>query len=214
MEQIAKGIWKLSYGKPEEHTPVSMRKTKMCFNGLEQVGKMPEENMPAVVWQLEYQARRRGVTVTCPMDSDEDIYGFGLQLLSVNYAGRRRYTKVNSDPRMDTGESHAPVPFYISTAGYGLFVDTYRYVTFSMGTNAEKGASAQKKEVNQPHKEFSESALYALKRSNETRKIEAVYKLNSDCRGTDRTGGSCTGYRKTDLFAPGRKNIEGDWAIN
>lgn len=171
MEQIAKGIWKLSYGKPEEHTPVSMRKTKMCFNGLEQVGKMPEENMPAVVWQLEYQARRRGVTVTCPMDSDEDIYGFGLQLLSVNYAGRRRYTKVNSDPRMDTGESHAPVPFYISTAGYGLFVDTYRYVTFSMGTNAEKGVSAQKKEVNQPHKEFSESALYALKRSNETRKI-------------------------------------------
>lgn len=171
MEQIAKGVWKISYGVPEEHTPVSMRKSKICFGGLDQVGKAADETMPDIISNLTCQIRRRGVTVTCPMDSDEDIYGFGLQLLSTNYAGRRRYTKVNSDPRMDTGESHAPVPFYISTAGYGLFVDTYRYVTFSMGTNAQKGASAQKKEVNQSHEEFSESALYALKKSNETRRV-------------------------------------------
>ena len=85
--------------------------------------------------------------------------------------GRKRYIKVNSDPKMDTGESHAPVPFYVSTAGYGLFVDTYRYATFYMGTSAEKGASAYKKEVNQPHKEFSESALYAFKRASEERKV-------------------------------------------
>lgn len=171
MQQIAKGIWKISYGTPEEHTPVSMRKSEICFDGLEQMAEIADETMPDIISRLACQVRRRGVTVTCPMDSDEDIYGFGLQLLSMNYAGRRRYVKVNSDPRMDTGESHAPVPFYISTAGYGLFVDTYRYVTFSMGTNAGKGASAQKKEVNQPHKEFSESALYALKRSNETRQV-------------------------------------------
>lgn len=171
MEQIAKGIWKISYGIPEEHTPVSMRKSEIRYDRLGQVGRTADEMVPDIISQLTSQIRRRGVTVTCPMDSDEDIYGFGLQLLSMNYAGRRRYTKVNSDPRMDTGESHAPVPFYISTAGYGLFVDTYRYVAFSMGTNAKKGASAQKKEVNQPHEEFSESALYALKKSNETRQI-------------------------------------------
>lgn len=171
MEQIAKGIWKISYGTPEEHTPVSMRRSKIRFQELEQVGEMADEAMPDLVGGLTCQIRRRGVTITCPMDSDEDIYGFGLQLLSVNYAGRRRYLKVNSDPRMDTGESHAPVPFYVSTAGYGLFVDTYRYVTFSMGTNAQKGASAGKKEVNRPHEEFSESALYALKKANETRQV-------------------------------------------
>ncbi len=171
MEQIAKGIWKISFGTAEKHTPVSMRKSEVRFAGLEQVGEAQEEAMPNIISQLTCQIRRRGITITCPMESEEDIYGFGLQLLSMNYAGRRRYTKVNSDPRMDTGESHAPVPFYISTAGYGLLVDTYRYVTFSMGTNAQKGASKEKKEVNQPHKEFSESALYALKRSNETRQI-------------------------------------------
>ena len=50
-------------------------------------------------------------------------------------------------------------------------MDTYRYATFYMGTSAEKGASAMKKEVNQPHKEFSESALYAFKRAEEERKV-------------------------------------------
>lgn len=169
MEQIAKGIWKISFGKPEEYTPVSMRASKIRFDALEQAGGT--EEAPDIISRMECQVRRRGVTITCPMASGEDIYGFGLQLLSMNHAGRRRYMKVNSDPRMDTGESHAPVPFYSSTAGYGLFVDTYRYVTFYMGTNTERGASAQKKEINQPHKEFSESALYALKKSEETRQI-------------------------------------------
>lgn len=171
MEKIVNGIWKITYGNPESQTPASMRKADICFDGLEHIGNNKKADMPQIIKQIECQFRKRGITITCPMNSDEDIYGFGLQLLSVNYAGRRRYMKVNSDPRMDTGESHAPVPFYVSTAGYGLYVDTYRYTTFSMGTNACKGASSQKKEVNQVHKEFSESALYALKKSNEKRQI-------------------------------------------
>lgn len=52
---------------------------------------------------------------------------------------------MNSDPVADTGDSHAPVPFYVSTAGYGVFVDTARYATFYCGTNTRKGASAGKK---------------------------------------------------------------------
>lgn len=50
------------------------------------------------------------------METQEDIYGFGLQLQGFNQAGRRRYIKVNSDPVANTGEGHAPVPFYISSA--------------------------------------------------------------------------------------------------
>jgi len=43
---------------------------------------------------------------------------------------------VNSDPRADLGDSHAPVPFYVSTAGYGVLVDTARYATFYCGSAA------------------------------------------------------------------------------
>lgn len=168
MRQIAKGIWQITYGTPEEFTPVSMRKSRMAQSELEE---MEEAVLPMGEDSLHFSVSRRGVTITLPMKTEEDIYGFGEQLLSMNYAGRKRHIKVNSDPRVDTGEGHAPVPFYISTAGYGLFVDTFRYATFYMGTNSQKGVSANKQEVNIPHTEFSESALYALKRAKEERRI-------------------------------------------
>ena len=42
--------------------------------------------------------------------------------------------RVNADPKMDTGDSHAPVPFYVSTEGIGILVDTARYATFYLGS--------------------------------------------------------------------------------
>lgn len=171
MKEIAKGIWKLTYQTPEKFTPCSMRKSKIAVEELEKIDLEVCQKLPFEEKEIILKTTKRGVTVSIPMQTEEDIYGFGLQLKSINYAGRKRHIKVNSDPTVDTGESHAPVPFYISTAGYGVFVDTYRYATFYMGTNSKKGASSSKKEVNQPHKEFSESALYSLKRAKEQRTV-------------------------------------------
>ena len=171
MEKVAEGIWKIRFGMPEKNTPVKLRQNSICKEALAQMEEGKKAFVSLDEKDIRFTNSARRITIRLPMDSSEDIFGFGLQLLSINYAGRRRYIKVNSDPRMDTGESHAPVPFYVSTAGYGLFVDTFRYVTFSMGTNSIKGASVHKKEVNQTHEEFSETALYALKRAEEERCI-------------------------------------------
>ena len=172
-EQVASGIWKVRFGTPSACTPTAHRSNEIKTEALSALSaeQATEPKLPFGTDAVEIKQTKRGVVVTLPMNTNEDIFGFGLQLQSVNAAGRKRYIKVNSDPKMDTGESHAPVPFYVSTAGYGLFVDTYRYATFYMGTSAAKGASAMKKEVNQPHKEFSESALYAFKRAEEHRKV-------------------------------------------
>ena len=169
IEKIANGVWKLVLGEPEELTPVKYRKFAVKSAGLEELPK--RDILPDVFEVLEWKRTKRGVAVTLPMETTEDIYGFGLQLKSLNMAGRKRSVRVNSDPPADTGESHAPAPFYVSSAGYGLFADTFRYADFFMGTNSEKGQSAAKKEVNQVHEEFSESALYSLKRAGEKRKI-------------------------------------------
>ena len=77
-----------------------------------------EPQLPFGTDDVNIKQTTHGIVVTLPMNTSEDIFGFGLQLQSVNAAGRKRYIKVNSDPKMDTGESHAPVPFYVSTAGY------------------------------------------------------------------------------------------------
>ena len=44
----------------------------------------------------------------------------------------------------DTGDSHAPVPLYLSTAGYGVFVDTARAPTFYFASHKLRGESAEK----------------------------------------------------------------------
>ncbi len=39
-----------------------------------------------------------------------------------------------------TGRTHAPVPFYVSTRGYGVFIDTARYVTVNVGVGVRLAA--------------------------------------------------------------------------
>lgn len=168
LERIAKGIWKGRIGTPEAHTPVAQRQFPIQEEALALLG---DAALPETADAITSRRNKRGLQIMLPMDSDEDIYGFGLQLRSLNQAGRKRLLRVNSDPVADTGEGHAPVPFYVSTAGYGLLVDTFRHVEFYMGTSLEKGRSAPRKEVNQAHEEFSESALYALKKNVERRTV-------------------------------------------
>ena len=73
-----------------------------------------------------------------PLAPNEQIYGFGLQFLSMQQRGKKRVTRVNADPKFDTGDSHAPVPFYVTSLGYGVFVDSARYVTFYCGEARRK----------------------------------------------------------------------------
>lgn len=169
MEKLAKGIWKIAFGEPEMYTPeyfreFSIQKEAIERTPLSKTTEMKEEN-------INCKRTGRGMVVTLPVKPKEDIYGFGLQLRSFNQAGKRRYMKVNSDLVADTGESHAPVPFYISSAGYGLYVNSFRYITFLMGTNSERGQSSGMANENEPHEEFSEAALYALKKAGMDRKI-------------------------------------------
>lgn len=169
MEQIAKGIWKMVFGEPERYTPEYFRAFPIKREAVRQVPLSRRADIKES--DIRWEAAERGITLTLPMKAEEDIYGFGLQLQSFNQAGKRRYMKVNSDPVSDTGEGHAPVPFYVSSAGYGLFADTFRYVTFLMGTNSARGKSRGMEAENGRHEEFSEAALYALKKAKEERRI-------------------------------------------
>lgn len=143
MEKIANGVWRLRYGTPEAHTPVSLRKSEVLEGQLEKLAGA--DTAPFAADQIEIKETSRGIYIELPLGADEHIYGFGLQLHRVDHTGRKKVIRVNSDPVADTGDSHAPVPFYVSTAGYGVFVDTARYATFYCGTNLRKGASAGKR---------------------------------------------------------------------
>ena len=74
-----------------------------------------------------------GFVVEFPLEDDCQIFGFGLQLRQFNHRGRSLKLAVNADPVTANGESHAPVPFFVTNKGWGMYVDTARYAEFYCG---------------------------------------------------------------------------------
>ena len=114
---------KITYGIPEEFTPSTFCKD---FNYV-------EKNIQFDTSKIEFKNNKRGCILTLPLSHDEQIYGFGLQLKSFNHKNKKLTIRTNADPVAPTGDSHAPVPFFVSTAGYGIYVDTARYAEFYCG---------------------------------------------------------------------------------
>jgi alpha-D-xyloside xylohydrolase len=128
-QSVHPGVWRARLGTPESHTPVSTRiipPSIKAFNVLPEVSSPPLRDIRGMVTS-------RGCRLSLPIAGDELMYGFGLQLLSVQQRGNKRIIRVNADPKGDSGDSHAPVPFYVTTNGYGVLVDTLRHAEFYCG---------------------------------------------------------------------------------
>lgn len=91
----------------------------------------------------------RGYRVRLPLAPGEMIYGLGLQFQSLLQRGRKKTLRVNADSTGDTGDSHAPAPFYVSSHGYGVFVDTARYLTIYCGSKTRKGEGRSSRRVDE-----------------------------------------------------------------
>ena len=75
-----------------------------------------------------------------PLDEDERLYGLGLQHkeMVINYGVR--HLRCDHYGTGDNGRGHAPVPFYVSSNGYGIFVDVAEILSFYMGGTVRKDA--------------------------------------------------------------------------
>ncbi len=114
---------KLVFGTPEDITPV-----KFCKN-LNYI----ESDISYNTSKMKFKTTKRGSVLEFPLDADEQIYGFGLQLKGFNHKNHKLQLRVNSDPSAYSGDSHAPVPFFVSTKGYGMYFDTARYIEVHCG---------------------------------------------------------------------------------
>lgn len=137
-EYVHPGVWRATLGAPERFTPVSSRLIGPHLAAFEKLLPVPVVPLPAIEgWREE-----RGYIVQLPLQPDEQVFGFGLQLLSFAQRGKKKVARVNADPKMDTGDSHAPVPFYVTTKGVGVLIDTARYATFYFGDARPRPAHA------------------------------------------------------------------------
>ena len=127
---VMPGIWRARVGTPEAFTPVSTRTIAPAASAFHTLPQVADAPLATPMVKID----KRGTTVQLRLEPGENLFGFGLQMLSLNQRGKKKKLRVNADPRMDTGDSHAPVPFYVTTRGYGIFVDTARFATFCCGT--------------------------------------------------------------------------------
>ena len=117
---------KITFGTPEKLVPSSFCKN-FCYK---------EKAVSYPVDSIEFFTNTRGCCLRLPLDSDEQIYGLGLQLKCFNLRGKKLTLRPNADPVSPTGDSHAPVPFFVSTKGYGIYLDTARNAEFYFGSSA------------------------------------------------------------------------------
>lgn len=141
IQKVAPGIWKVTYGIPEKHLPTEF-KEKPSIDSLKELpgAKIPPFDLKAI----HFSQLPSGILSEMKVDSSERFYGFGLQINSFEQRGMRREIRTNSWPVGNVGLSHAPMPFYISSKGYGVLVNTSRYTTFYMASKGKLDPDLQK----------------------------------------------------------------------
>jgi len=134
IKKLDNGIWEITFGIPEEIVPSKYK----AFEAIS-TSKMEEvSQIPVDIANIKIKSTKRGYQLLIPFKSNEQFYGLGLQLKSHNQRAKKKKIRVNSDPTTDLGDSHAPVPFIVSTAGYGILVDSARDIIFDVGSSKPK----------------------------------------------------------------------------
>lgn len=145
---------KFTFGTPEALVP-----SAYCagFSYTETPVSYPETRFTA-------RDTARGFLIEFPIEDDAQIYGFGLQLKLFNHRGRKLRLSVNADPAADNGDSHAPVPFFVTNKGYGMYFDTARYIEVYCGYMKNDGTLLDSERESRVMESTDE--LYALRKTS------------------------------------------------
>ena len=132
---IAPGVWSAKVGKPDKfnfYTAAGLHPK------IEALGAMPWVNFPLPENEIKASVIDGKTYLRFPLDSAEKIFGLGLNFKTVEQRGRIMRLHVDHYGGQDNGRTHAPVPFYISSNGYGVLINAARYIDVWVGTAVER----------------------------------------------------------------------------
>src|SRR5690606_20933983 len=98
------------------------------------LGKLPPTDFPLPKDRIKTKIVDGKTYLQFPLSREEQIYGLGLNFKTVHQRGRIMQLHVDHYGGRDDGRTHAPVPFYVSSKGYGVLIDAARYITVYAGT--------------------------------------------------------------------------------
>lgn len=134
-EQVAPGVWKGVVGTPESYSLLQVADITPKMEGF---SRLPEVTLPAFASEIKGNIQDGQTALRIPLQRKEQLYGFGLNFQTVHQRGKILNLHVDHYGGKDNGRTHAPVPFYVSSQGYGVLINSARYITVYAGSGALK----------------------------------------------------------------------------
>lgn len=131
----ASGVWKFKFGTPEKVTLTSELGIRPKFDA---INAMEDAPFPLDENEITFQTVDGKTYIRFPLEEGEKIFGLGLNFKTVEQRGRIMRLHVDHYDDTDNGRTHAPVPFFISSKGYGAFINSARYIDVYCGTGVTK----------------------------------------------------------------------------
>lgn len=134
-KEVAKGVWKGIVGKPESY---NLLNAAGAVPNKEALSKMSNAAFPLSKEDISGKISDEKTYLSFPLNKTEQLFGFGLNFQTVYQRGKILQLHVDHYGGKDNGRTHAPTPFYVSSDGYGVFINSARYITVYAGTAVNK----------------------------------------------------------------------------
>jgi len=125
----APGVWSAQIGKADSIDLASFAAAEPRHDAL---GALTEKPMPFANSSARGTLAGGRAVARLPLGEYERLYGLGLQFNGLNRRSSVYHLRVDHYGGRG-GRTHAPVPFYVSSAGYGVFFNTARFISVYPG---------------------------------------------------------------------------------
>lgn len=134
-QRVEPGVWKGNVGTPEAYNLLQVSGSSPYKDGFT---RLSEAEIPDIISGIKDTVVSGKTYLSFPLQKNEQLYGLGLNFKTVNQRGRILNLHVDHFNGYDNGRTHAPVPFYVSSLGYGIFINSARYMTVYAGSGIRK----------------------------------------------------------------------------
>lgn len=135
IEKKAEGVWCISVGNPEDINLLSFLNISPKTEALNAMKKV---DLPLKIDDIKTTIINGKTYLRFPLEKEEKIYGLGLNFKSVEQRGQIKRLHVDHYGGKDDGRTHAPIPFFVSSRGYGALINSARYIDVWAGTGVLK----------------------------------------------------------------------------
>ena len=135
--KLSPGVWQGRVGALPEESLLAVAGNSPRQEAL---AALAEADLPFELGSVQAESVDGMTVLRVPLGAAERIFGLGLNYQRQNHRERVMHLRVDHYGGKDNGQTHAPVPFYLTNANYGVFVDSVERLVFYCGTTHRKEA--------------------------------------------------------------------------